>query len=357
MSSLSVQSDRDALDHDAIDREFSEKKAIFENTAMGISLRGQNIYFTEIEKDSGGFTARKFGMIPTNMKFGTGIEGVEKNISDLYSYLNGCIEDNAIRSKRFNLSLNTQLATIHKTFVEANSSEEEFESFIKWEFSKHVLDEVDQFVVNTVQLRTAHETSKIDPVLIIGMRRRFVDTLNQVLDKVKIDMTCMDVDILCSHASYEVNYERFPGGMTVLAEVKPGAITLLLCDDYEVEYIHQFTTAAKSSPQKVGTLLNQHLDNLITLYSQDAKKNAKIGRVLLCNELAVSSLPYVESRFNPQSINPFAKIRIPQPFAPADESADEKKDGEAMPATDPLTQTDYSPYAECAGAAIKLLTP
>lgn len=353
MSSLSVQSDRDALDHDAIDREFSEKKALFENTALGISLRGQNIHFAEMEKDQNGFTVRKFGVIPTNMKFGTGIEGVEKNISDLYSYLNGCIEDNAIRSKRFNLSLNTQLATIHKTFVEANSTEEEFESFIKWEFSKHVLDEVDQFVVNTVQLRTLHEASKIDPVLIVGMRRRFVDTLNQVLDKVKIDMACMDVDILCSHASYEINYDRFPGGMTVLAEVKPGAITLLLCDDYEVEYVHQFTSTAKSSPQKVGTLLNHHLDNLVTLYNQDTNKDSRIGRVILCNELAVASVPFVESRFNPEAMNPFAKIRMPLPFASTDDTADEKKESE----TEPLQQTDYSPYAECTGAAIKLLTP
>lgn len=357
MSSLSVQSDRDALDHDAIDREFSEKKALFENTALGISLRGQNICFAEIEKDTGGFTVRKFGIIPTNMKFGTGIEGVEKNISDLYSYLNGCIEDNAIRAKRFNLSLNTQLATIHKTFVEANSTDEEFESFVKWEFSKHVLDEVDQFVVNTVQLRTQDESPKIDPVLIVGMRRRFVDTLNQIMDKVKIDMACMDVDILCSHASYEINYDRFPGGMTVLAEVKPGAITLLLCDDYEVEYVHQFTTTAKSSPQKVGVLLNQHLDNAITLYNQNANKNSQIGRVILCNELAVASLPYVESRFNPQAIDPFAKIRMPQPFESKDDSADEKKDGETEAETEPVPHTDYSPYAECAGAAIKLLTP
>lgn len=357
MSTLSVQSDRSALDHEAIDREFSEKKALYKNTSLGISLRGQNIYFAEIEKGNTGFMVRKFGTIQTNMKFGSGIEGVEKNISDLYSYINGCLEDNAIRAKRFNLSVNTQLTSIHKTFVEANSSEEDFESFVKWEFGKQVLDAVDQFVVNTANLRSTKNDSKLDPILIVGIRRRFVETLSQVLEKVKIDLAGLDVDILCSHAAYEMNYDRFPGGMTALIELKPGATTILLCDDYEVEHIYQFTTSAKSSPQKAAALLNQHLDNMINVYNQDATKNATIGRVILCNEFAVPALPFIERRFNPVVINPFEKVKTPQPFASKEEQADEKKGGETEePAKEEAPLPDYSPFAECTGAAIKSLT-
>jgi Tfp pilus assembly PilM family ATPase len=350
MSTLSIQSDRSALDHDAIDREFSEKKALYDNTALGISLRGQNIYFTEIEKKGGGFLARKFGAIATTIKFGSGVEGVEKNLSELYSYINGCLEDNAIVAKRFSLSINTQLATVHKTFVEANSTEQEFENFIKWEFGKQILDDPDQFVVNTVNLRSVGETSKIEPVLIVGLRRRFVETLSQVLEKAKIDLTCLDVDILCSHAAYEINYEPFSEGMTALVEIKPGVVSILLCDNYEVEYVYQFTTSAKSSAQKVATLLNFHLDAVAALYGQLAGKNVSIGRTILCNEMAASAQPFVESRFRPVTINPFEKIRLPQPFAV--ESSDEEKEEKELP-----PPVDYSPYAECVGAAIKLLTP
>ena len=354
MSTLSVQSDRGALDHEEIDREYSEKKALYQNTSLGISLRGQNIYFAELERGDTGFTARKFGMIPTNMKFGSGIEGVEKNISDLYSYINGCIEDNAIQARRFNLSVNTQLTIIHKTFAEANTSEDDFENFVKWEFSKQILDEIDQFIVNTSNLRSLHEESKLDPILIVGIRRRFVETLSQVLEKVKIDLTGVDVDILCSHAAYEMNYDRFPAGMTALVELKPGASTIALCDDFEIEYVYQFTTAAKSSPQKVASMLNHHLNNLMAIY-QSVKASASLGRVILCNELAVSSLPFVEQRFNPSAINPFKKITVPQPFAPEEESTS-KEDGEAEEPKEKTPPPDYSPFAECVGAAIKILT-
>ncbi len=351
MSTLSVQSDRDALDHDAIDREFSEKKAVFDNTALGISLRGQNICFAEIEKTGGGFSVRKFGTIATTMKFGTGIEGVEKNISDLYSYINGCLEDNAIVAKRFNLSLNTQLATIHKTFIEANSTEQEYESFVKWEFGKQVLDEVDQFTVNTAQLKSFSDSSKIDPILIIGMRRRFVETLSQVMEKVKIDMTCLDVDILCSHAAYEMNYDPIPG-VTAIVELKPGIVTILICNGYEVEYVYQFTTTTKSSPQKIAGLLHSHLDNATVLYGQFASKNVSIERVILCNEMAVPALPFIDKRFKASVINPFAKIQLPQPFAADTKDEEEPKEEKEVP-----PPADYSPYAECVGAAIKLLTP
>lgn len=359
MSTLSVQSDRGALDQDEIDREFSEKKALYENTSLGISLRGQTIYFAEIEKGATAFKVRKFGAIPTNMKFGSGIEGVEKNINDLYSYINGCIEDNAIQAKRFNLSVNTQLTVIHKTFVEANTSEDDFENFVKWEFSKQVLDDVDQFVVNTANLQPLKDTAQLDPVLIVGIRRRFVETLSQVLEKVKIDMTSMDVDILCAHAAYEMNYDRFSGGMTALVELKHGATTILLCNDYEIEHVYQFTTTAKSSPQKVAMLLNAHLDNAIAAYNQNSNTpEAVIGRVILCNELAVPSLPFVESRFNPSVINPFEKITVPEPFATEEKSTDETQEDETKEEPKELPPPpDYSAFAECVGAAIKILTP
>lgn len=356
MSTLNVQSDRGILDHDEIDREFSEKKALYENTALGISLRGQHIYFAEVEKGDSGFYVSKFGMIPTTMKFGSGIEGVEKNVSDLYSYINGGIEDNAIQAKRFNLSINTQLTTIHKTYVEANCTEDEFESFVKWEIGKQILDEVDQFIVNTANLRSISDESKLDPVLIVGIRRRFVETLSQVLEKVKINLAGIDVDILCSHAVYEMNYDRYPGGMTALVELKPGATTILLCDDYEVEHVYQFTTTSKSSPQKIASLLNRHLDNAMEVYNQSSQKNLALGRVILCNEFAASALPFVDARFNPSAINPFAKIQIPKPFANEESTANKNEDDSEVEPKEEVPPPDYSPFAECVGAAIKILT-
>ncbi len=341
MTTLSVQSDRSDIDHEAIDREFSERSALYHSTAMGVSFSGQNIHFAEIVKYDDHFGATKFGSIQTNMKFGTGIEGVEKNIQDLYSYLNGCLEDNNIQAKRLNLSLNSHLVTIHKMMTDPDSTHDEFESHAKWEFSQQVPEELDQYIVNTSLLKPSAST-KLEPVLIVGVRRRFVETLSKVLEKCKINVACVDVDILCAHAAYEMNYQPLVNRLTALTEVKRGIVTVLLCRDFDVEYVYQFTASPKNPPAKLGDLVNQHLQHMLELYGQTHADTTPLGRVILTNELAVSVLPYLEAGFNPVCINPFQKIQLPEMLRPKDESANKQR-------------PDYSMFAECIGAAVKLL--
>jgi hypothetical protein len=353
MTTLSVQSDRSNLDHDAIDREFSERTSQYKSTAMGVSFSGQNIHFAEIMKRDDHFNVTKFGSIQTNMKFGTGIEGVEKNVQDLYSYLNGCLEDNAIQAKRLNLSLNSHLATIHKMMTDPESGNDEFEGHVKWEFSQQVLEELDQYIVNTSTLKSS-TASKLEPVLLVGVRRRFVETLTKVLEKCKIELSCMDVDILCAHATYEVNYEPLVNRLTALAEVKHGVITVLLCRDFDVEYIYQFTASAKSTPAKIGDLLNSHLDHMLELHFQASNDSTPLGRVIVTNELAKAVLPHIDGRFHPESMDPFRKIALPEIFLPKDED-DKSEENDKTESKVHLPPTDYTPFSECVGAAVKLL--
>ena len=349
MSTLSVQSSRHDIDHDEMDREFSERDSVHRNTALGISLSGQNIIFAEVEKKTDHFVTTKMGVVQTKMKFGSGIEGVERNVVDLYSYINGCLEDNAIRARRYNLSLNTQLSTLHRMIVESNSPEQDLESFIKWELSKQLLDEPDQYILNTARLNSA-SSGKETPMLVVGIRRRIIETLAQVLEKTKIMMTCIDIDILCSHAAYEMNYDKYPDGLTVLAEIKPGVSTLLLCEDYDILQAYQFNSSNKATPQKVATLLNAHLDNLMHSYSERSGESRALGRVLLTSDYASSALRFVEPRFNAETINPLKKVQLPV-FEYENNETEEEKDEEKPEEETP----DYSPFAEAIGAALKLI--
>jgi hypothetical protein len=351
MTTSNVESEvREVVREDDLERQFEERSRLYKTLAMGVSFSAQNIHFAEIGKEPSGFLVRKYGTIATTMKFGSGIEGVEKNIRDLNSYLTGCLEDNGIQARRLNLSLNTHLVSLQRVTADAAFSEEEFENYVNWEFRQHVLDGADQYVINSCELSSGEASHEI---LLVGVRRRFVDTLKQTLEKSKIDLTCMDVDVLCAHAAYEVNYDPLPGGgLTALAEVKPGVMTILLCRDYDVKFVYQFPVSAKSNPGKVGFLLNQNLDYLMDDYLDESGVQARIGRTLLCNVLGPSVLPHVDKRFNPSLIEPLRKIRLSEDYLVAAPKSDESGDA---PAARVLPATDFSPYAECFGAAVKLL--
>jgi hypothetical protein len=286
------------------------------------------------------------------MKFGSGIEGVEKNVRDLNSYLNGCLVDNNIRAKRMSLSLNTHLVTLHKALSDEGYSDSEFENFVNWEFGQHVMESTDQYVINTCAL------SQASSILLVGVRRRFVDTLKGVLDKSKIELACVDVDILCSHATYEANYEKLHDAFTALVEVKRGISTVLLCQDFDLQFVYQFPLPGKSSPQRAGQLVNQHLDFVVQDYNREHGLEMRLGRVLLCNALANPVLPHIESRFRAAVIDPLIQVRLADEYLPKEQAeepvdsgvmSNEKKQDSASP------PPDFSMYAECIGAALKLL--
>lgn len=360
MSQLSMQSDRNELDHDAIDQDYARRADEYRNLAFGLSFHGQQIHFAEILRNADGFSVRKMGTIQTTMKFGTGIEGVERNVQGLFAYLKGCLEDNGIRAKRMNISLNTNLVTLHKVMVESERSESDFQDYIKWEFRQQVTDDFDQYILNTVPLEKT-SPAPMDPMLMVGIRRRYADSLRSVLDKSKIQFSNMDVDILCTHATYEVNYDISYHGMTVLAECKPGSVTFLLCKDYDLQHVYQFTVAPKSTPQKIGELINAHIPNMMQAYHATAgNTNSVVGRVILCHDLAQDVLPYVQTDFNPSVIEPFRKIRLPAEFRPHEKNKDAESEASENDEKDNKSQVviappDYSVYAEAVGAAIKLL--
>ena len=321
---------------------------------LGMSFGGPNIYFAEVMREATHFVVQKFGTIATNMKFGSGIEGVEKNIRDLNSYVSGCIEDNRIQARRLSLCLNSHLVSINRMQIDPDCSDEEFESQIKWEFNQNVLEDVDQYMVNTSNLRKG-SARQLPSLLVVGVRRRFVETLSQVLEKSKIALSNMDVDILCTHATYEINYGPCDRGLTALVEAKTGIGTVALCRDFEVEQVYQFSTPLKMSPAKLGDLINHHLDNFLDMYNEETHDEKVIGRVILCNSMAKETAPFVDGRFYPEVIKPFHKIEFSDEYKMQIKGAESAGEGDKNKTKVQLVEPDYTPYAECVGAAIKLL--
>jgi len=320
--------------------------------ALGMSFSGTNIYFAEVMREETRFVVQNFGTIATNMKFGSGIEGVEKNIRDLNSYVNGCVEDNGIEARRLSLSLNSQLVSINRMQIDPDCSDEEFESQIKWEFNQNVLDEVDQYMINRSNLRKG-STRALPSLLVVGVRKRIVDTLSQVLEKSKIALSAIDVDILCSHATYEINYGSCDRGMTALVEAKPGIGTVALCRDFEVEQVYQFATPLKLTPAKLGDLMNHHLELFLNLYNEESRDEGVIGRVILCNVMAKETGPFIDQRFYPEVIEPFRKVEFSDEYKSQVKGAESATEDEKNKVE--LVEPDYTPYAESVGAAIKLL--
>lgn len=342
-----ADNDRRISEEEHLEKNFEERKQQYQNYALGISFSNQNMLFAELNKSEGAIVVRKFGAIPTNMKFGSGVEGVEKNVRDLNAYLNGCLVDNSIRSKRLNLSLNTQLVTLHKAQNDDGCTDSEFESYVNWEFGQHIVEGADQYIINTCNLSRPAE------MLLVGVRRRFVDTLKSVLDKSKIDLSCIDVDILCSHATYETNYEKLHDAHTALVEIKQGISTVLICEDFDLQFVYQFPVSSKN-PQKAGDLLNQHLDFAMQDFSTERQQKGRVGRVVLCNAMAKAVAPYLEQRFHAEVIDPLIQVRLADEYLPK-ETAGEGDDDGTEKKSEPVPPADYSMYAECIGAALKLL--
>lgn len=323
-------------------------------TALGLSFSGQDILFAEVERTPQQFQIRNIGAVKTNLKFGTGIEAVEKNIRDIYPYLNGCVEDNGIQARWMNISLNSNLACLQKISVDSDSADEDFRRHVQWEFGQYVSGDFDDYVVNTCDMKAAGD-GFLSSLLVVGIRRRYAETLQAVLEKFRLNFSCLDVDILCAHATYEVNHDRCPDGMTALVEAKPGVTTVLLCNDYDPEYIFQFPTPAKSTPTRLASFIGPFLDNMIHLYNAESGKSGVLGRTIVTGPFCTAVAPQMEARYRASAIQSTGRIVLdPKYNVQETPAADEGDDNPHKPKIK-VEPVDYAPYAECIGAAIKML--
>ncbi len=318
--------------------------------ALGVSFSGQNIYFAEVEKTEQQYRVCNYGTIGTNLKFGTGIEGVEKNIRDIYMFINGFIDSHNIEAHYLNLCLNTHLIILHQTLIQGHLTGSEIDHFLRWEFNQHLLDDIDQYTVNT---HTMEENSSTGDrlVLMAGVRRKITDNFTAVLEKAKIKLQNIDIDIFCSHTTYEINYTPIPNQITLLVDLKPGVAGILVCLGHAVKSFYQSSSSVKASEERLADILNHHIDNLIYLFNTEHQTQYQVGRTILCNALAKSILPLVDSRFHPECINPFNQLNRPELFVNPNPSETEPKNSELTE----QSEEDYTMYAESIGAAIKLL--
>lgn len=321
------------------------------NRAVGISFSGHTIYFAEAEIMQGQYRVLNYGSLATNMKFGTGIEGMEKNIRDVFSFINGMVDSYNITARYLNLSLNTHLVSILPVKIQGSMTNNEIETYITWEFSQHILDSISQYNVNTIQLEET--PSKGDQwIMIAGVRKKIADNFQSVLEKSKLKLQNLDIDILCSHATYTLNYPDDPSGLTVIADLKPGVAGLLLCEGHAVKGFYQYVFSSKASPEQAADVLIHHLDNALYLFNRERNRSLEYRRVLLCNALAEEIKPLVEEKFYPECIQPFRTLVKPELFVETRKTTEENNDEpkEAPP------EESLVMYAEPIGAAIKLLS-
>ncbi len=335
-------------EYDALDE--SKTDSASPVCTLGMAFNGYNICFAELEKIDDGITVNKYGTVPTNMKFGSGIEGVEKNIRDVANFLNGYIDIHNIKARHLNLSLNTHLTTMHKLTIPHSFSSSESEEFIRWEFGQQVIDDILLFTVNTHMIG---ESESSRTILAVGVKKKIVDTFVTVLEKAKIQLVNIDVDILCSQATYELNYGKASRGLTVLADLKTGVVTFLLCNGPHVLDLYQFIAPQKATPEILGDLLNHHLGNALELYNSAAKPPAVIHQVILCQSFSPSILPHINAPYHAEMINPFYTLNMPKPY----EMSSDDSEGSTEESEKKETQSaeDTSLYAEAIGAAAKLL--
>ncbi len=318
--------------------------------ALGLSFDGTDIHYAEVLREAQSLRVRSIGSVKTALKFGTGIEGVEKSIQEIYPYLNGCVEDNEMMARQMCLSLNSHLATIQKIQVDTDSNDEDFRNHVRWEFSQWVHGDPDDFMVNTCDTRAGG--GFLSSVLVVGIRRRFAETLSQVLEKFRVNFSCLDVDILCAHATYELNHERCMTGMTALLEVRSGIATVLLCNDYDPQYVYQFPTTTKGTTARVAEFLGPYLDNMIHMYGHDIGKEAVLGRTVVCGPMAIEIAQHLDAKYKAEPIRPFGRVKLDPKYEVRDEPEDEASGQKSKVKVERI---DYTPYAECIGAAVKLL--
>ncbi len=249
-----------------------------------------------------------------------------------------------------NLCLNTHMAVLQHLIIQGNVSAQEAERFIRWEFGRQILDDVSQYTINTLTLdEDPSGGSRL--VMIAGVRKKIADNFSSVLEKARLKLENIDIDIFCSHAVYELNYPPMENKLTLIADLKPGITGVLVCLGHDVRFYYQFATSVKTGEQQLGDILNHHIDNLVYLFNNQRQTRYEAGRVLLCNSLAGSVLPHIDPRFKPECIDPFRKLAKPELFTPVEsgESEPDKKEPEKA------AEESYVQYTESIGAAIKLL--
>lgn len=318
--------------------------------SLGVSFSGTNLYFAEAIVSDGEYKITNYGTFATNLKFGTGIEGSEKNIRDVYMFINGLVDSHNLNAKHLNLCLNTHMAVLHPIIIQGNVSAPETERFIRWEFEKQILEDISQYTINTLTLDD-DPSGNSRLILVAGVRKKIADNFSNVLEKAKLKLENLDIDIFCSHTVYELNYSPMSDKLTLIADLKPGIAGILVCIGYEARFYYPFATSVKTGDHQLGDILNHHIDNLVYLFNNEQQTRYEVGRVLLCNSLAGSVLPHVDSRYRPECIDPFRKLKKPELYTPVEsgENEPEKKESEKTP------EESCIQYAESIGAAIKLL--
>ena len=238
-----------------------------------------------------------------------------------------------------------------KTYIDKDIGRKQFEDQVRWEFCQHTLEDDSHYRVNTCNLEYDKQ-NELNLTLILGVRQKFVKSFADVFSKTRGVLSNIDVDILCTHATCEKNYQPMHDGLTTIIEARKGVITVLLCKNFDVKRVYKFPTPSKTTFAGIADLINHHVPYIARLYNEETGLQEQVARTILSNELAAKIEPHIDKKLNATTVDPFQYINLPDSYSAAEESEDETEEKEK---SEPEAATDFSVYAECVGAAIKLI--
>lgn len=298
---------------------------------LSISLNDQDVLYTEIEKDADAYNLLQLGRVQTNLKFGIGIEGVEKNAKDLTSYINGLIGDKAITAKKLALSINNNLVIIEKVLVDSTLTDYQRFECLRWELEQHIDDTVDNYVLNTRDILSRNGVSE---VLLVALRKRIRDVLYRTMNSTKLGIEALNVDIFASVNCAVFNYDQASQGMICLLGIKTGFLDISILENGKYRFFQQIVLPFKIDENKLLDFIGNYYNQAVRAVGADKALN-----ILVYNNFAGTLLPKLKEKgYNAELFNPFVKLG----------ASDEVENSEEY-------RDKFHEYAPTVGAALPLI--
>ncbi|MFH1612404.1 MAG: type IV pilus assembly protein PilM [bacterium] len=315
------------------------------NKGIGIDIGTDSVKIIEIEKTTRGIELVNFGL--SRLPEGTIVDGVITNSMAVEEAIKNIIQKNNFHIKKGTVvtSISGKFAIVKKIKMPL-LQEKEIRQSIMWEAEQYIPFDIKDVIVD-FQILATSENEKGTDVLLVAIKKERIHTHLEILNKLKLSPSIIDVDSFAVVNSYLTNTTNKEG---VVAFINLGANTtnIIILNNEELQFTRDIAMGSKEITQAISQEMkisyeeaenykktqtvnllsvNNILENLIMEiqrsidYYKSSFYNMNVGKIILSGGGAkyknIDRILNRKLNLFVEIINPFKKIQFnPIKFPP-----------------------------------------
>jgi len=234
------------------------------NKSLGIGFSSNNIYFTELVKESGAPKVNHIESDKIDFDFEDELskhKSSQKDLTNISGEIQNYISKRNLDISSVSVSIGTSQAFLITLPIDYSDGKQSINSKIYWELSNYFPDNYNDFVINTYRLNNVLPSKESDEFLIIAVQKNTIEFIKRVFKLCNLDLSVIDIDHFSAEHSLRKNYEtELEGRNVLLVGLKKGRVDYGYIENKKYKF---YAYSRYYNDAEINLLLTRKLNSLL----------------------------------------------------------------------------------------------